>query len=362
MLNLNYNINRAVGGAPNAQPTFAPYGRPDPFSASLVLAIPGAIFKNGYNNVFNQINEFDDISGYLKGGAVLDVNTGRYVPAYPSHEVTPTGSVGFITGSATLNNFTSSGYNTALIVSGNTSLTVTPFTASLGDDFNLSKEVPWCMETWVAYNTGSFIYYTEDPFAPGFQASWGQPNKQFVGRWYSEDTASINPSYISYLGLSGFIGAIPQAEPYVTASGIPAFYYGNQGGDAKFRVTAPYDNNIVPLQWQHTAITCYPTGSSPSGSIGVVSLYINGQKIGGANITEEIPFTPNKLITILGNAEPYTGSDEPGYINNSNYTTGSGLYIQDMRVYNGAAKYTGSSFTPPLSMIVGENEPYPQFQ
>jgi hypothetical protein len=33
-----------------------------------------------------------------------------------------------------------------------------------------------------------------------------------------------------------------------------------------------------------------------------------------------------------------------------------------MRVYNGAAKYTGSSFTPPPSMIVGIQEPYPQYQ
>jgi len=358
MLNLNYNINRAVGGAVNAQPTFAPYGRPDPFSASLVLAIPGALFKNGYNNVFNQINEFDDISGYLKGGAVLDPNTGRYIPAYPSHEVTPTGSVGFITASATLNNFTSSGYNTSLIVSGNNALNVTPFTGSMGTDFNLSKEVPWCMETWVAYTTASFIYFTNPEAYPGLQAAWGQPNKQFVGRFFND-----NPSYISYLGLSGFVvGDAVQSEPYITSSGNPAFYYDEVGGDARVRVNALSDNNLVPLQWQHTAITCYPTGSSPSGSIGVVSLYINGQKVGGGNITKEIEYSPNTLITILGNASPYTGSQEPSFINNSNYTTGSGLYIQDMRVYNGAAKYTGSSFTPPLSMIVGENEPYPQYQ
>jgi len=347
MYNLNYNVTNARLNRPVGRP-FVPYGRPDPYSSSLVLAIPGAIFRQGYINVFNQTNEFDDISGYLKGGSVFNPNTGKYTTPYASHTLTPTGSVGFITGSTTVNQFSAQGYQTSLIVSGNNALNVTPLSSSLGTDFNLSKDTAWCIETWVAYNTTASATAT-----PSF--SLGAPNKQWVGHWFTN--SPTGSSYLAYLGWGGKVGRYDQPDNYVTASGVPAFYWDGaaHAGNPDYLYQPTYTNTITPYQWQHTAITCYPSASK-----GLLQFYINGQRIGSTTISTDIALAPATLITILGNPNP---PQPPPYndIANSNYKTGSGLFIQDMRVYNGAAKYTGSSFTPPPSMIVGLQEPYPQY-
>jgi hypothetical protein len=353
MYNLNYNVTNARLNRPVGRP-FVPFGRPDPYSASLVLAIPGAIFRQGYINVFNQTNEFDDISGYLKGGSVFNPNTGKYTTPFVSHTLTPTGSVGFITGSTTVNQFSAQGYNTSLIVSGNTALNVTPLSSSLGTDFNLSKDTPWCMEAWFAYDqTASAIPSNGSPTASIW---YGNPNKQWIGHWFTDNPTGS--SYIAYAGWSGRTDGFNPPPPLTLVSGSPAFYYDSSthGGNPDYRINSTDSSTIVPFVMQHTAITCYP-----SASVGKLNMYINGIRVGGGDITAEIALAPATLITILGNASPNTGS-VVNAINNSNYATGSGLFAQDVRLYNGAAKYTGSSFTPPPSMIVGQNEPYPQYQ
>jgi hypothetical protein len=355
MYNLNYNVTNARLNRPVGRP-FVPFGRPDPDSGSLVLAIPGAIFRQGYINVFNQTNEFDDISGYLKGGSVFNPNTGQYTTPFASHTLTPTGSVGFITGSTTVNQFSAQGYNTSLIVSGNKALNVTPLSSSLGTDFNLSKNTPWCMEAWFAYDqTASLIPSGGVPSVT--ESIWyGAPNKQWIGHWFTDNPTGS--SYIAYTGWSGRTDGFTPPPPLTLVSGSPAFYYDSSlhAGNPDYRINATTGSNIVPFVMQHTAITCYP-----SASVGKLNMYINGVRVGGGDIVDEIGIAPGTLITILGNPSPNTGS-VVNAINNTNYKTGSGLFAQDVRLYNGAAKYTGSSFTPPPSMIVGLNEPYPQYQ
>jgi hypothetical protein len=362
MYNLNYNVTNARLNRPVGRP-FVPFGRPDPYSASLVLAIPGAIFRQGYINVFNQTNEFDDISGYLKGGSVFNPNTGQYTTPYASHVLTPTGSVGFITGSTTINNFSAQGYNTSLIVSGNTALNVTPLSSSLGTDFNLSKDTPWCMEAWFAYDQTASLIPSGGVASVSESIWYGAPNKQWIGHWFTDNPSGS--SYIAYTGWSGRTqDPIQPSPPQTLISGSPAFYYDSSlhAGNPDYRVNATTGSNIIPYVWQHTAITCYPSASIDPPTIkGVVNMYIDGVRVGGDIITNEIELAPATLITILGNVNPPTSSIVNA-INNTNYKTGSGLFAQDVRLYNGAAKYTGSSFTPPPSMIVGLNEPYPQYQ
>lgn len=356
MYNLNYNVTNARLNRPIGRP-FVPTPRIDPFSSSLVLAVPGTIFKNGYVNVFNQINEFDDISGYLKGDATFDETTGKYVPAYVSHTITPTGSVGFV-GPNSLNNFSANGYETSLIVSGNMALISNQFSSSLGTDFNLSKDTPWTVEAWFAYDVTASLIGSGGLSSPSQSVWYGSPNKPIINKY----TTTTNPTGSSYIIYTGF-GArledpIIPPPPLTLVSGSPAFYYDKNihAGNPDFRINSTSSSLIIPYVWQHTAITCYPSQSK-----GFVNMYINGVKVGSGEISEEIGIAAGTLVELLGDPSPFTGSTINA-MNNTNFATGSGLFVQDFRFYNGAAKYTGSSFTPPSSMIVGLQEPYPQYQ
>lgn len=355
MYNLNYNVTNCRLNKPVGRP-FVPFGRPDPYSASLVLAIPGNIFRQGYVSVFNQLNVFDDISGYLKGDAIFDETIGEYIPAYASHTITPTGDNGFV-GPNSLNNFSANGYETSLIVSGNMALISNKLTSSvLGKDFALSKDTPWTVEGWFAYDVTASLIGSGGLSSPSQSVWYGAPNKQLISQWYTP-----NPTGSSYIVYSGFSARTEDASivppPLTLISGSTAFYYDSNlhAGNPDYRINSYSSSLITPYVWQHTAITCYP-----SASVGVVNMYINGELVGSGSITNEIGITPNTIVTLLGNPNPYTGS-VVNAINNTNYATGSGIFVQDFRFYNGAAKYTGSSFTPPASMIVGLQEPYPQY-
>lgn len=354
MYNLNYNVTNCRLNKPAGRP-FVPFGRPDPFSGSLVLAIPGAIFRQGYVNVFNQINEFDDISGYLKGDAVFNENTAQYEPAYVSHTIIPTGSVGFV-GPNSLTNFIANGYETSLIVSGNMALISNQLSSSLGTDFNLSKDTPWTIEAWFAYDVTASLIGSGGLSSPSQSVWYGSPNKPWINKY----TTATNPTGSSFIAYTGFASRLEDAgspPPITLVSGSPAFYYDSalHAGNPDFRINSTTSSLITPYVWQHTAITCYP-----SASVGVVNMYINGVKVGSGSITNEIGISAVTTVQLLGNPNPFTGSTVNN-INNTNYLTGSGLFVQDFRFYNGAAKYTGSSFTPPESMIVGIFEPYPQY-
>lgn len=353
MYNLNYNVTNCRLNKPAGRP-FVPFGRPDPFSGSLVLAIPGAIFRQGYVNVFNQINEFDDISGYLKGDAVFNEDTAQYEPAYVSHTITPTGTNGFV-GPSSLTNFIDDGYETSLIVSGNMALLSNQLSSSLGTDFNLSTSSAWTIEAWVAFDRTASLIQTSSSEYPDIPLFVGQPNKIFMSKWFTDNPSGS--SYISYVGWSGKVGNFPgPIDSFATSSGVPTFYYDfGAGGNPDVMRQPTYQNVYSPLQWQHTAITCYPSASAAR-----LHFYIDGQLIGSSSLTNQIRLAPETAVMLLGNPNPTV---PPPYnaINNSNYATGSGLFVQDFRFYNGAAKYTGSSFTPPESMIVGKFEPYPQY-
>jgi hypothetical protein len=343
---------------------FVPFGRPDPYSSSLVVAIPGSIFKSGYVNVFNQINEFDDISGYLKGDAVFNEDIAQYEPAYVSHTITPTGTNGFV-GPSYLTNFIDDGYETSLIVSGNMALISNQLSSSLGTDFNLSINTPWTIEAWFAYDVTASLIGSGGLSSPSQSAWYGSPNK----RWINKYTTANNPTASSYIAYTGFASRLEDAgspPPITLTSGSPAFYFDDNTGitpanNPDFRINSTTSSLITPYVWQHTAITCYPSASiSPATVKGIVNMYVNGVRVGSGKIDYDIRLAAATVVELLGNPNPYTGS-VINNMNNTNYLTGSGLFVQDFRLYNGAAKYTGSSFTPPESMIVGKFEPYPQY-
>ena len=71
MLNLNYNIIGSVniGGAQPFRAGAVYSVRNDIYSSSIVVAIPGNLFRDGdYQNQFGMVNSWDDISAYVKAG------------------------------------------------------------------------------------------------------------------------------------------------------------------------------------------------------------------------------------------------------------------------------------------------------
>jgi hypothetical protein len=356
MYNLNYNVTNARLNRPVGRP-FVPQARPDEYSSSLVLAIPGAIFRQGYVNVFNQINQFDDISGYLKGGAIFDENIGEYIPAYVSHEITPTGSLGFVGPVTNLIKFPENGYESSLIVSGNMALVSNQLSSSLGTDYNLSKDTAWTIEGWFAYDATSSLIGSGGLSSPTQSVWYGSPNKPMINKY----TTATNPTGSSYIAYTNFAARLEDQlvppPPLTLVSGSPAFYYDTalHAGNPDERINSTTSSLIPVYQWQHTAITCYPSQSK-----GFVTMYVDGVKVGEDIITNEIGIAAETVVELLGDPTPFIGATV-NPMNNTNFRTGSGLFIQDFRLYNGAAKYTGSSFTPPASMIIGIQEPYPQY-
>ena len=93
-------------------------------------------------------------------------------------------------------------------------------------------------------------------------------------------------------------------------------------------------NSINAGQWHHVAVTRTSTGSSNS----FLKLYIDGQErtaLRQGNCNRDWDFTG-----------PVFCSSDPSH------TTWDNVMIQDYRIYQGVAKYTGSTYTTPSSMFI----------
>ena len=358
MYNLNYNVTNCRLERPAGRP-FVPFGRPDPYSSSLVVAIPGSIFKSGYVNVFNQTNEFDDISGYLKGGAVFNEDISQYTPAFPSYTAELTQSIG-VTGSyqpIELTSFSQNGYSTSIFFTGSIAVKLSGDSAlsSSKGGTNLGSGSNWCIETWAAFDVTSSIVTQSGTFPNDLY--FGAPNRVLAQK-YIEGLVPTS-SYLSYVGWAGKQNKIAEAN---LISGSLAFYYDapNVGIIPNipvewFAAPATMSYSIQqPLQWRHYAIS-YATGSVPN-SKGTFRFYVDGMLQGSASYdgnAGQIYNTP--VATLLFGDD---GTFDPLVGNAGN----NGAYFQDFRMYNGSNKnYTGSLIPIPQSMIVGKFEPYPQY-
>ena len=345
MYNLNYNVTNARLNRPVGRP-FVPTPRTDPFSSSIVLAVPGAIFRNGYVNVFNQINAYDDISAYIKFGSILDENTGAYISNSATH------SMSLITGSLSTGSYTASvdviafdGYEQSLFFTGSKGVVVSPDTGST-DGINLSATKAFVIESWVAFALSSSVTGS----VPSNFSTY--PQRQIASKYLEGGFPIFSSSYLAIAGWGGPTGADIDTPPYKPQSASLAFFTddGNSGAiEEAFLPTSSSQFNA--LQWKHYAVSFTP----PSGSEGKrVRLYVNGTLV-GTNLMQyginPAITTPTYLFGDEGNAQTLlTSGQEPG------------AYYQDFRMYNGTNKnYTGSQFQVPPSMIIGKVEPYPQY-
>jgi len=338
---------------------FIPSPRFDPFSASLVLAVPGNIFTAGYVPVFNQKSEWDDISAYIKSSS-FNYETNTYSTPFANHTMTVTGSSsspGFVTQSYDETLFSGSGYLTSIHATGYKCVEVSN-DSNPTEGTNLSSDKNFVIEAWVAYEqTASLL---DDSGSLSSSGSWGLPSKTLaIKQGSSIDFPSLPASPYttsSYWVMPGWGG-----QKYI---GIGEYASGSSWfGWFPFERNLSAGASIVPgtissqwttKQWIHWAVSNTYTGSQST-----IRLYANGVLVGSGSAGTWNPSNSiSASLFILGSPQtifPYTPTSAGGA-----YATGSGWYIQDFRMYNGTNKnYTGSQFTPPESMIIGTKEPYP---
>lgn len=362
MYNLNYNIINCRLNRPTGKP-FVPTPRLDPYSASLVLAVPGSVFTAGYVPVFNQTNGFEDISNYIKS-ASFDYNTSKYTSPLTAHITTVTGSAsspGFVTASTALNKFVDQGYLTAIHATGYKALQVSTDTGSLAG-INLDYRQDFVIESWIAFDsTASLTPYSAS--ISGSISYWGLPNKALAIK--ESETTSPGIGSSSYWYMPGWGGKPdPGVTQYYSGSSWFGTYPYRVSTDTRENTWATENESWNPLEYNHWAI-------SYTASTKVYRHYYNGTLIGTGSLVGDV-LNPNPLTsTSASNAAPLfiLGSPQSIYPYNQEtsnlniYNTGSGWYIQDFRMYNGTNKnYTGSQFTPPESMVIGIKEPYPIVQ
>lgn len=305
MLNLNYNI---IGSIKQEFKNTMEYRvRTDPYSASLVVAIPGCLFKNGLNeNQFGMQQPYDDISAYIKGnGTPIGSNLSISV----SSSLSPQSSSLYATSSVVMWANPQDNYKEALVLSGSNSLVVNQLWAA-GEGANLTFSKQWAMETYVAFeSTGSITPK--------------QPNRIFA--WKYDPGVQSGSQYIWSTWNSTDFGV----------SGSNQFVYDyNTNNEASLETPSSQVGNYA---WNHVAISYSPANRR-------LYMFINGI----LQLQPQIPpdhvmnQDTNEYLQILGAVDALY---QPELYN------GSKAIFQDFRIYNGTNKGYVNDFTPPPSMI-----------
>jgi hypothetical protein len=344
MYNLNYNVTNARLNRPVGRP-FVPTPRFDAFSSSLVLAIPGAIFKNGYVNVFNQVNEYDDISAYIVSGSILDEETNAYFPLNTTQSVSLTGSLGFYSASVAVNNFANQDYRTSLFFTGSIAAKIAAAPGN-GTGLNLTASKSFTIECWAAFpQTASFATASGGGIEPIIVVN-PRPNRILAKKYKDGDYLSSTYAYeIGWTGDTAF------GADLKIVSGSSIFYMDNEAfGEQAFN---PATSSVwTPYQWKHYAVSYTANTSSLYGT---VRQYINGVLIAQEASVANMIYAPTTPTLLFGDEEFYGGTP-------ASSSQIAGAFFQDFRMYNGTNKnYTGSQFTPPESMVIGVKQPYPQY-
>lgn len=354
MLNYNYNVQYCRLNKPQGFP-FVPQPRIDPYSSSLVLAIPGNIFRAGYVNVFNQINVFDDISGYITSGSTYDVVTGKYTPMSATQSLYVSASTqngyntpGYITGS-TISNFSSAGYETSVMATGSVSAVVA-LSGSTGQGVNITLNKPWVIEGWFASVATSSYYTYPASEAPGQVFTNGNPSATLAKRYAGNSASHSFIVQVGWEGNTSAIGSVPPDELVIQQGAILTVVDTNVQEYYAFPQSST-NANTSSLSWAHYAIS-FSTGSYPYNP--TIREYVNGNLVGTKEVSGNLVDDTYDVPLELFNTFVYDLS-----ISQSSQPAG---FFQDFKMYNGTNKlYTGSVIPIPPSMVIGLQEPYPQY-
>lgn len=323
MLNLNFNIIGSTNLS-GTQPfrAGAVYSvRNDPFSASIILAMPGNLFYDGdYQNQFGMNYAWDDISAYVKGngtpiGSNLTVNAST------------TGSGTITTSSLTIFAGASSKYNNSTRLDSTSSLVV-PNTFAAKSGSNLSFTSSFIVEAYVAWEA------TASATALNFS-----PKREIV---YKYDPSLTSSAYAWY---SNYGGTVAPGGGGSIISGSTLFFWTKDNAGNEIQVSGTGSNTIVPYQFKHYAVSYTAVDSVDPGKNRRLRLYIDGvlqteyTVAANTNMNQD----PAEALNVFGRFD----TDTPDYAGNSP------MYFNDFRFYNGTNKnYTGSLIPLPESMVV----------
>jgi hypothetical protein len=319
MLNLNYNIIGSNQKIVDRQGAI--FGiRNDPFSASLVVAIPCSLFFDGdYQNQFGMSTAFDDISAYVKGnGAPVGSNLTTATRTTGSFVATPTGS---------LIKWAEQHYNTSLYFSGSASLSVTN-TWSANEGANLTFTKDFTIETWAAWPVTASV--------SGSAPLW-TPDRYLA---YKYDPAITATSQYIFQPWGGDAGSGAGSG---IVSGSSRFIYDTSAGE--FYATASFNNTININEFNHYAVsyTSIDTGSFGNRKL---RLYINGALQGLYTVPAgDMNQDTSELLQMFGAVDTSVPAEQDVQV-------GTPGYFTDFRLYNGSNKnYTGSIIPTPESMV-----------
>jgi hypothetical protein len=330
MLNLNYNIIGSVnvGGAQPFRAGALFSVRNDIYSSSIVVAIPGNLFRDGdYETQFGMTNPWDDMSAYVRGnGSPIGSNLTVEILTSGSGILQPTSSLIKWAGGDTK-------YNTSLYVNSTSSLrALNTWPQFEGANLSYSSQ-SFVIETWAAWEVtaslspsgapGNYIYspnrlfaYKYDPGEPGSSAYF----------WETTWGGDIDEPGIGVLLISG-------STRFVSDSGGGEYYAYGTSSVA-----------ITPYQFNHYAVSYTRTDAIDPQYDYYLRLYINGvcqaeYDVEGQNINQDT----TELLQIFGALD--SGGDV--------YPGRGAAYFQDFRMYNGTNKnYTGSIIPLPESMVL----------
>lgn len=323
MLNLNYNIIGSIGPIVDRQGAIFSV-RNDPFSSSIVLAVPGNLFRDGdYTNQFGMQNAWDDISAYVRGGT-NNAPIGNNVEILISSSLNPNSSSFSL--STEIVKWTSNKYDTSINMSGVNSLVANETWAS-GSGTNISYNSDFLIETWILFpNTASA---TTASFQPDRILAW------------KYDPSS--PGGSSYLWkMRG--GDIDTGPGVTIVSGSQEWVY--DFGLNEYYIFPTGSFNITPYQWNHMAISYTLGFLGPGLEERTLKMYWNGVKVRQEVIPPGIDINQD-LAELL----QFGGAVDSSFVENG--YSGSAIYLQDFRFYNGTDKnYTGSIIPLPESIVV----------
>jgi hypothetical protein len=315
MLNLNYNIIGSLQQKVERQG--AVYSvRNDPYSASIVVAVPGALFFDGdYTNQFGMTTAFDDISAYVRGNGV---EVGTNLPTY----VTTTGSFANAYPTSSLIKWADQHYNSSVYFEGTASLTVDKiWAAKEGANLSISKD--FAIEMWAAW-----------PVTASVSGSDWTPNRIFS--WKYDPSANTGAYFYQPWGGDANNGGAPRI-----VSGSSRFVLVK--GVNEFIATGSNNIQINPYQFNHYAVSYTSTSSIDPILDRTLRMYINGQIVSTFQTNAvELNQDVTELLQIFGAIDV---GDIQGYY-------GTPAYFNDYRMYNGTNKnYTSSLISTPQSMV-----------
>jgi hypothetical protein len=337
MLNLNYNIIGSVniGGAQPFRAGAVYSVRNDIYSSSIVVAIPGNLFRDGdYQNQFGMVNSWDDISAYVKAGpngAPIGSNLSVEVISSGSGVLYPTSSViKWPTGD--------SRYDESLFVNSTSSLRVlTTFPAKQGA--NLSYSSSFVIEHWTAWNVTASLSASGVVEPIDYNYS---PTRLTA---YKYDPGA--PSTAAYVWETTWGGDVDAGIGFNLVSGSARWIwdFNNGAQQTEYYLNGTSSFTTTPYVFNHYAVSYTAVDTLDPQFDRYVRIYINGiiQNQFKVPTNVDINQDPAELLQIFGALD--TGGDV--------YAGRGQAYYQDFRMYNGTNKnYTGSLIPLPESMVV----------